>query len=367
MVNNSETKVIYKGDGETKVFPYTFAAIDADTIKVAVYDEASGVESVLAKDYYVDATAKTVTYPGYAPGQAPAESQQPGVLQETQKLVVYRETPLDQQQDLGEKYPLPIVESIGDKLTLIVQELAEKLGRCVMSSISGSTTFEEWISTIKQWMESSKSAAQDAKSWADAAETSGKGASENAKAAAESEADALAALASAKEYARAAQETAAGIKAQAVPAWDNKTAYSYPAVVCYTDGFTYRCLGENVPAGTVPAYSTSWVRITAVNGDDYFELDEEGALMPRLEPTYSVSFSLDADGDIVPYGVEDDIVPVARTAAEAAANAAAASASAAKESADAASESAASSEKSAQEASAIEFDDDGDAELREAT
>lgn len=381
MVNNSETKVIYKGDGETKVFPYTFAAIDADTIKVAVYDETSGVESTLTNDYYVDTTAKTVTYPGYAPGQEPAESQRPGVLQETQKLVVYRETPLDQQQDLGEKYPLPIVESIGDKLTLIVQELAEKLGRCVMSSISGSTTFEEWISTIKQWMESSKSAAQTAKSWADAAEISEKGASENAKAAAESEADALAALASAKEYARTVQETAAGIKEQAVPAWDSKTAYSYPSVVCYTDGFTYRCLGENVPAGTVPAYSTSWVRITAVNGDDYFELDEEGALMPRLEPTYSVSFSLDADGDIVPYGVEDDIVPVARTAAEAAANAAsasaaeaktseeaaAASASAAKESAAAASASAASSEKSAQEASAIEFDDDGDAELREAT
>lgn len=41
MVNNGETKVIYKGDGKTKVFPYTFAAIDVDTVKVAIYDDSS--------------------------------------------------------------------------------------------------------------------------------------------------------------------------------------------------------------------------------------------------------------------------------------------------------------------------------------
>lgn len=143
MVNNGETKVIYKGDGKTKTFPYTFAAVDADTIKVAVYDETSGVESTLTNDYYVDTTAKTVTYPGYAPGQEPAESQQPGVLQETQKLVIYRETPLDQQQDLGEKYPLPIVESIADKLTLIVQELKETLERTITIDISSNETAEQ--------------------------------------------------------------------------------------------------------------------------------------------------------------------------------------------------------------------------------
>ena len=177
MVNNSETKVIYKGDGKTKVFPYTFAAIDADTIKVAVYDETSGVESTLTNDYYVDTTAKTVTYPGYAPGQAPAESQQPGVLQETQKLVVYRETPLDQQQDLGEKYPLPIVESIGDKLTLIVQELKETLGRTITVDISSNETPEQLKERIFAAEETASAMANNASTSAESAAISEKAAS----------------------------------------------------------------------------------------------------------------------------------------------------------------------------------------------
>ena len=176
MVNNSETKVIYKGDGKTKVFPYTFAAIDADTIKVAVYDETSGVESTLTNDYYVDITAKTVTYPGYAPGQAPAESQQPGVLQETQKLVIYRETPLDQRQDLGEKYPLPIIESIGDKLTLIVQELKETLGRTITIDISSNETTEQ----LKERIFTAEETASEMAKNASASEKAAKSSAENA-------------------------------------------------------------------------------------------------------------------------------------------------------------------------------------------
>ena len=93
-----------------------------------------------------------------------------------------------------------------------------------------------------------------------------------------------------------------GIFAAGAPAWDANTVYSYPDVVAYTDGNTYRCIGRNVPAGTIPAHSPeSWVRISVLGGDDFFDIDVDGGLMPGLNPTFAYDWQLDANGDIMPW------------------------------------------------------------------
>ena len=148
MVDNIVTKVIYDGDGKTTVFPFAFDFADAADVHVLLYDADADQEEVLTKDYYVDATAKTVHYPGYVPGQEPAEADRPSVLSNRQKLVIYRETPLTQLTNLGRKYPLKTIERMPDKLTYIVQELKEQVDRSIKNSISGAKTFVEYMKEI---------------------------------------------------------------------------------------------------------------------------------------------------------------------------------------------------------------------------
>lgn len=289
MVNNGETKVIYKGDGKTKTFPYTFTAVDADTIKVAVYDETSGVESTLTNDYYVDTTAKTVTYPGYAPGQEPAESQQPGVLQETQKLVIYRETPLDQQQDLGEKYPLPIVESIADKLTLIVQELKETLERTITIDISSNETTEQLKERIFTAEETASEMAKNASTSAEnaaASEKAAKSSEENAGASEKNAAEIL-------ENIEAAATTVGGI----ATVYSSIKTYRPTDQVMLPDGTTYRCIAQST--GEYPPMSGKWVQ-TSMSTQDTFERDFNDDLMPTEHAKATRLWAIDAEEDIFP-------------------------------------------------------------------
>jgi hypothetical protein len=102
-----------------------------------------------------------------------------------------------------------------------------------------------------------------------------------------------------------AENTVAALDAYEVPTWDSSTVYSYPAVVAYTDGNTYRCIGTNVPAGEAPNASLNWVRISVLGGDDYFDVDIQGGLMPALNPTFAYSWQLDEQGNIMPRDAND--------------------------------------------------------------
>lgn len=116
--------------------------------------------------------------------------------------------------------------------------------------------------------------------------------------------------------AQQAQAALAGIAAYSVPAWNSTTVYSYPTVVAYTDGNTYRCVGNNVAAGTIPATSTDWVRISVLGGDDFFDIDMQGSLMPAVNPTFAYSWQLDADGNIMPRAASDTLGTEINTYAE---------------------------------------------------
>ena len=108
---------------------------------------------------------------------------------------------------------------------------------------------------------------------------------------------------SAEAAALDAARSAAAAFGAAAPAWDSETVYNYNDVVSFNNGHTYRCIGTNI-VGVDHAPNISgvdnkaeWTRITvALNG--YFEIDENGDLMPMIAPITSEIFMLDENGDI---------------------------------------------------------------------
>ena len=148
MIEYRKTAVTYQGDGNTSVFPFLFDISSADTIHVAIYDTATEITTEITRDYFVDVSAKVVRYPGYAPGQAPAAAAQPPKLPRGKNITIYRVTPIDQLTDLGNKYPLPYIEMMADKLTAILQEHDEMLGRAVMPKKGSGITPKELMDSI---------------------------------------------------------------------------------------------------------------------------------------------------------------------------------------------------------------------------
>ena len=110
------------------------------------------------------------------------------------------------------------------------------------------------------------------------------------------------------EYAIDAACSAAEAFGAAAPAWDSETVYNYNDVVSFYNGHTYRCIGTNIvgvdhaPNINGVDNGAEWTRIT-VALDGYFEIDENGDLMPMITPITSEFFMLDNNGDIMPQEV----------------------------------------------------------------
>lgn len=128
MINTSESRIIFNGNGTATEFPYSFAIINDTDVKVMTVDP-DGVETVLDSDYYVDVTASKVIYPGYPPGEEPAESERPPVLPTGWQLVVYRDIPIAQEANLGNVWPFNVIEDALDKITMILQNIYDGFKR----------------------------------------------------------------------------------------------------------------------------------------------------------------------------------------------------------------------------------------------
>jgi len=191
MIPASEIKVIYTGNSKAIEFPFGFKFNDKSDIKVALRDIATEVMTVLTKDYFVDTVKSVVLYPGYQPGQEPPVNEQPEVLPSSKKIIIYRETPLNQTVDLGDKYPMAVVEGMDDKNLMIAQELKEKLDRCVAVDIGADIDPKKLIDSIFETAAKTELSAKDiltkATSYAETAELEKKAAVAAAMAAAESE------------------------------------------------------------------------------------------------------------------------------------------------------------------------------------
>ena len=147
MVITDVNQVVYRGDGVTTAFPFTFRIIDATDIKLLLMD-ADGTETDIQSDYFVDTVNNTVHYPGYAPGAEPPEADQPAPVQTGQRLAIYRELPITQEKDLGDKWPFFVIELSLDKLTMILQQIYGWWGRTLKFSVGWQVAHPDFDATI---------------------------------------------------------------------------------------------------------------------------------------------------------------------------------------------------------------------------
>lgn len=288
MIIDSDLKVTYRGDGQTTVFPFSFPFISKEYICVKILDETTGIATKLESDYFVDETAKTVIYPGYPPGQEPAESNIPPKLPETSTLTIYRDTEINQLTALGPKFPLPDIEQALDKLTEILQEHDEDLERCVKVDITSVKKAQEYLDEILQKAAESKESATQAAQSEQAAAESAESASASAESAGDSAEEAADSLREAKEL--------IGVIGVAGEPYDATKTYHLPDIVITPDGTSWRCLQTST--GEYPATSSKWVAVALAQGET-FEYDDDGNLMP-LEYAQTSSMWQVVDGDIMP-------------------------------------------------------------------
>ena len=144
MLTHVDNRITYSGNGNATEFAYQFKILDRTDIKVLLTD-ADGKEKLLTKDYYVDVEKNVVRYPGYAVGAEVPESERPPVLPAGWKLTIYREVPVTQETDLPDQYPFNQVEDIGDKLTMIAQQLTDVTSRSLKISVSKSADIDATI------------------------------------------------------------------------------------------------------------------------------------------------------------------------------------------------------------------------------
>ena len=289
MIPSQSTKIIYLGDGTTTSFPFNFKYSAGDDVKVAIYEVATDTTTVLERDYFVDTNANMVKYPGYPPGQEPALSDQPEPLPSGYKLVIYRETPITQEVDLGSKYPLSTLEKMVDKAILISQELAEKLGRAFIVEKGSDLTPRELVDELKE------NTAQAIAS-ASAAAISENNAGNSATAAYNSAVDAAGSKDRAEDILadiEAAAETVGGV----ATVYDPNKQYEKANQVMVENGDTYRCIEPSL--GEYPPTSGKWV-LTATGKKDTFERDEDDDLVPCRFAQASDLWSIDNDEDICP-------------------------------------------------------------------
>lgn len=287
MIPFADTKVIYVGDGETIVFPFTFKYADVSDVKASIYDIKADYTTVLEKDYYVDEMLGAVIYPGYPPGEELPASEQPPVLNSGQKLVIYRNTEISQPVDLGEKYPLGILEKMHDRAILLMQELNEIMERSVKVAAGADKTPDDIIADIKSNMEA---AAEHA---AHAAQSES-----NAELFAQQAGSRIDEIAGYAKEAENSKNQAIGYTAlvigRAAQNWNPDKTYGASDVVVYKDGYIYQCQGYS-PAGTIPPESDLWTMVK-VALDDFFILDGNGYLTLSEHPTFSNQLILDING-----------------------------------------------------------------------
>lgn len=114
MITKDKTTITYKGDGVTTSFPFPYQYRAGEDIKG--YLLVNNKEMPIIANYRFDEVENKFIYPVN------------GVpLFATDTLVIKRETPIEQNADLPNKYPYNAVETVADNLTLIAQEQEAKI------------------------------------------------------------------------------------------------------------------------------------------------------------------------------------------------------------------------------------------------
>ena len=114
MISKDKTTITYKGDGVTTSFPFPYQYRAGEDIKG--YLLVNEKEMPIVANYRFDTVENKFIYPVN------------GVpLFTSDTLVIKRQTPIEQNADLPDKYPYNAVETVADNLTLIAQEQETKI------------------------------------------------------------------------------------------------------------------------------------------------------------------------------------------------------------------------------------------------
>ena len=357
-VSNPTVKNTYAGNGSTTVFPFTFDLNVDDGEYVGVYVTDSDGYSQKVTNYTINTSTKKVTYP--KSGSPLPSGKRISIRRELPNVQDLNLVNLGEffAEDIEDEFdyavmliqqlaeicsraittdmasdvtPVQLLQEIRDNLAGAItakneaQASANAAAASATAAANSATTTAGYRASVESTVNTFNATVQTAVNNAVAAGTAQAASYANSAASSantannykNATADLLAAtqnvantysqqgqsiLESAAQYAAQAAQDAAGIHASAIPAWDADTVYSYPDVVAYTDGGTYRCIGEDVEAGTLPTDRDNWVLIAAVNGDDFFEIDLWGGLQPREYPSYSSSWELDENDNITTKG-----------------------------------------------------------------
>ena len=171
---NTTVKNTYVADGSNRYWEYTFPFRSTDDLHISVTD-GEGTESEVHTAFVIDTDNSRIIYPTVDSGLAALEA---GI-----KVTVWRNTPRTQNIDLLRQGTLDAeeLESGFDKLTMISQELGEKLGRALMypSGTENPLNAEEYLAAIEQAEQNAENSASAAGTAAEAAQNA-QGAAETA-------------------------------------------------------------------------------------------------------------------------------------------------------------------------------------------
>lgn len=123
------TKRIYKGNGVTRRWDVDFPLASPEDLRIYL-TSPQGAETEVFSDFTLNEARTELTYPALSSGKEP--------LAEGWSITLARQTPLTQEIDLLRQGELDaeVLEDGYDKLTLIVQELDEKISRSIKYPVS---------------------------------------------------------------------------------------------------------------------------------------------------------------------------------------------------------------------------------------
>lgn len=209
-VSATDSFVYREGNGVTTTFPFSFRADSEETVFVELIFADGSTRPLLTSEYTVDLTGNggSVT------------TQLPEPIAVDQRLYIWRDTPIEQEVSIGQQvgYNPAVVESVWDRLTMSLQELAGKL-KLTMSLPPGS---DESL-TIEQLVAASSAAE-------------------------------AAAIAAANSAASAAAKENSMLRWRG--AWQTGVAYA-PSDIVHAAGSSYVCLVAHT-AGTGEDWLTVW-------------------------------------------------------------------------------------------------------------
>jgi hypothetical protein len=131
-ISNTTTKVKYACNGAAVNFSFAFPVLKSEDLRVVLRTVATGVEAELDEttDYSVYALNNDFSGGGVVTTVATYSA--------AYELCIYREQAATQETDYtdGGAFPAESHEAALDKLTMLVQELQEKVDRCLLVPIS---------------------------------------------------------------------------------------------------------------------------------------------------------------------------------------------------------------------------------------